>query len=289
MPYVEFKPRPDLAHLVKCVWNYEAAAEETTERPERIVPDGNPELVIHYGDPFGEIAPSGERTTQPRAFVMGQITRPLALDACRGVAGVLGVRFHPAGVRRLIGAAMDEFTNGHIAVADFAPTQARGLVDEISSAPDAPTRAAIIQRFVADRAGQSLRFQDAAVDRWAARIAQANGRIPVAHLADEASLSTRQIERRFRAQVGIAPRDYANIIRFRSVFDLLTTGAKADWAKLAAEAGYFDQSHLNRDFRRFLGCSPTAFVAQLRGLTAVLVGADEDTACRVVTRRAGTA
>ena len=45
MPYVEFPPRPDLAHIVKCVWNYEAAADETWARPERIVPDGNPELV----------------------------------------------------------------------------------------------------------------------------------------------------------------------------------------------------------------------------------------------------
>ncbi|MBL9097264.1 MAG: AraC family transcriptional regulator [Alphaproteobacteria bacterium] len=287
MPYVEFKPRPDLAHIVKCVWNYDAAADDTAERPERIVPDGNPELVIHYGDPFAEIAPDGGKRLQPRAFVMGQITRPLALDACHGVAGVLGVRFHPAGVRALIGAAMDEFTNGRIEVSNFAPSRAKGLVDEIASAADAPARAEIIQNFVTDRAARSTRYQDTDVDRWAARIACANGRLTVTELAGEASLSTRQLERRFRTQVGIAPRDYANIIRFRSVFDLLTGGAKADWAKLAAEAGYFDQSHLNRDFRRFLGCSPTAFVTQLRGLTAVLVGADEDTACRVVTRRAG--
>jgi transcriptional regulator GlxA family with amidase domain len=189
-------------------------------------------------------------------------------------------------VRTLIGAAMDEFTNRHIEVSNFAPSRTQSLVDEIASAADASARVEIIQSFVADRAARSARYQDSGVDRWAARIADANGRLAVAELATEASLSARQLERRFRAQVGIAPRDYANIIRFRSVFDLLTGGAKADWAKLAAEAGYFDQSHLNRDFRRFLGCSPTAFLTQLRGLTAVLVGAGEDTACRVVTRRA---
>ena len=41
MPYVEFLPRPELAHLVRCVWNYAADATETEGRPERIVPDGN--------------------------------------------------------------------------------------------------------------------------------------------------------------------------------------------------------------------------------------------------------
>jgi hypothetical protein len=79
MPYVEFKPRSDLAHIVKCVWNYDATADETADRPDRIVPDGNPELVIHYGDPFAEVAPDGSKKFQPRAFVMGQITRPLVL------------------------------------------------------------------------------------------------------------------------------------------------------------------------------------------------------------------
>jgi AraC-like DNA-binding protein len=69
------------------------------------------------------------------------------------------------------------------------------------------------------------------------------------------------------------------------VFDLLTGASKPDWATLAAGAGYFDQSHMIRDFQRFLGCSPTAFLTQLRGLSAVLVGLDEETPCRVVTRR----
>jgi AraC-like DNA-binding protein len=286
VPYVEFLPRPDLAHIVKCVWNYESAADERGGRPERIVPDGNPELVVHYGHPFSEITAERGKQAQPRVFLMGQMTRPLALDPTQGAPGIIGVRFHPAGVRAMIGASMDEFTDHHLKVADLAPAAAESLVDQIATAPNAATRAAVLQNFVAERAAYHARFQDTDVARWTIRLARANGRLSVADLAREADLSPRQLERRFATQVGIAPRQYANVIRFRSVFDLLTGASKPDWATLAAGAGYFDQSHMIRDFQRFLGCSPTAFLTQLRGLSAVLVGLDEETPCRVVTRRA---
>jgi AraC-like DNA-binding protein len=285
VPYVEFLPRLDVAHIVKCVWNYESAVGETEGRPERIVPDGNPELVVHYGHPFSEITAERGKQAQPRVFLMGQMTRPLTLDPSQGAPGIIGVRFHPAGVRAMVGAAMDEFTDHHLKVADVAPAAAVRLVDQIASAPTAAARAGILQDFVAERASAHARFQDKDVAHWAARLARTNGRLTVSDLAREAGLSPRQLERRFATQVGIAPRQYANVVRFRSVFDLLTGASKPDWATLAMGAGYFDQSHMIRDFQRFLGCSPTAFLTQLRGLSAVLVGLEEETACRVVTRR----
>jgi AraC-like DNA-binding protein len=285
VPYVEFLPRPDLAHIVKCVWNYESAAGETEGRPERIVPDGNPELVVHYGHPFSEFTPENRKQIQPRVFLMGQMTRPLALDSSHGAPGIMGVRFHPAGVRHMIGAAMNELTDQHLKFADIAPAATAALVDEVASAPNAAARAGAMQRFVADRAADHARFQDAHVGRWTSRLARTGGGMSVTDLAREADLSPRQLERRFRDQVGISPRLYANVVRFRSVFDSLNSGSKPDWATLALGAGYFDQSHMIRDFQRFLGCSPTAFLTQLRGLSAVLVGLDEETPCRVVTRR----
>ena len=96
MSYVEFRPAPALAHLVKCVWVFEAEPSQTFGRPERIVPDGNPELVVHFGHPFGALTPSGIFTPQPRAFLMGQMTKPVTLDSSQGAAGVAGVRFHQA-------------------------------------------------------------------------------------------------------------------------------------------------------------------------------------------------
>lgn len=285
MPYVEFPPRPELAHIVKCVWNYEAAPGEAIGRPDRIVPDGNPELVVHHGDPFAEYSPAGAKAAQPRAFIMGQMTRPLALDANKGTAGVLGVRFHAHGSRALIGAPMGEFTDRRLMLADLVGGEAADLVDAVAVARNPRARADVLESFVAAHHRRSLRHQDSAVATWVGRIARAQGRVELGGIAADAGMSLRQFERRFRAQVGIPPRLYANVVRFRTVFDMLTAGKRPDWALLAQGAGYFDQSHMIRDFQRFLGCSPGQFMAELRGLSAVLVGLDEEPACRVITRR----
>jgi len=286
VPYVEFLPKPEVAHFVKCVWNYAADANETEGRPERIVPDGSPELVIHYGHPFSEFIEAGKQQ-QPRGFLMGQMTRPLALDPSQGAPGIVGVRFWPAGTRAVIGAGMSEFTDERLALDDVVPGASALLVDRIASAADARQRCDILQSFVAEVAAANARFQDAGVAHWVSQILKASGRVSISTLARDSDLSPRQLERRFRTQVGVPPRLFANVIRFRTVFDVLSSASKPDWVGLALHAGYFDQSHMIKDFHRFLGCSPSEFVSQLRGLSAVLVGLDEETACRVITRRAG--
>jgi len=288
VPYVEFLPKPEIAHFVKCVWNYAADSADAAGRPERIVPDGNPELVIHYGHPFSEFTAAGKQQ-QPRGFLMGQMTRPLALDPSQGMPGIVGVRFWPAGTRTMFGAAMSEFTDERLALDDVVPGATARLVDQIASAANARERCGILQDFVAGVAAVNAPFQDAGVGHWVGQILNASGRISISALARESDLSQRQLERRFRAQVGVPPRLYANVIRFRTVFDNLSGASKPDWVDLALSAGYFDQSHMTKDFHRFLGCSPSQFISELRGLSAVLVGLDEETACRVITRRPSAA
>ena len=276
MSYLECAPRADLAEVVKCVWTFDAAAKDTEGPHEHIVPDGSPELIIHFGTPFAEVTPLRGREQQPRAFVMGQTTRPLILDAGRGDAGVVGVRFHPWGARALTGAPMNEFTDSRITLADLTGTSANCLIDQIASADGARRRIEIVQNFVAARIANNARYQDTSVSAWSRRLSSSQGRLSIGTLADNTGVSLRHFERRFRTQVGISPRLFANIVRFRSVFDNLSLGVRPHWTQLALDAGYFDQSHLTRDFQRFAGRSPAAFVADLQGLSAALVGLDEE-------------
>jgi AraC-like DNA-binding protein len=285
MPYLEFRPAPQLAHIVKCFWTFDAEANVIAGRPERVVPDGNPELVIHYAHPFGGSLPGRGFAPQPRAFMLGQMTKPLLLDSSQGAAGLVGVRFHAFGSRLAVGAHMDELTDVTLRVEDFDPGASAPLVDAIACAPGMQARVAILQRYIAQLVARNERFQDQAVGHWAVQIANARGTLGLAALAHDSGISVRQLERRFLKQIGVAPRQYANVVRFRRVFDLVTASERPDWVRLALRAGYFDQPHMIRDFHRFLGCTPTQFISQLRGISAALIGLDEETGCRVVTRR----
>jgi AraC-like DNA-binding protein len=66
--------------------------------------------------------------------------------------------------------------------------------------------------------------------------------------------SERQLERLFLEQVGVTPKLYARIRRFRSVMQHVEDplhGDRLSWADIAALFGYTDQSHLVRDFKTF--------------------------------------
>lgn len=285
MPYLELSPDPSLAHVVKCVFAYHVDAGEKDGRPECIVPDGHPELVIHFGYPFSEIDVAAGKKRQARAFIMGQMSRPLALDPSQGIPALIGVRFRPWGLRAFLGAPVNEIADCRLNVADIAPARAEHLVDEIASAATLQQRAAILQRFVKSRVDANDRFHDTLPSAWTRKLMMVRGDVRLTNLARECDLSLRQLERRFHAQVGITPRLFANVVRFRSVFDRLSGHDRPNWTALANDAGYFDQSHMNRDFRRFLGLSPSAYLTQLRGLVGAPPGHEDEATCRVVTRR----
>jgi AraC-like DNA-binding protein len=72
-------------------------------------------------------------------------------------------------------------------------------------------------------------------------------------------ISTRQLQRRFRAAVGIAPKVFCRIQRFQQVVRAMDNPSH-DWTAIATGAGYYDQAHLIRDFRQFAGKTPSALL-----------------------------
>jgi AraC-like DNA-binding protein len=91
------------------------------------------------------------------------------------------------------------------------------------------------------------------------RLLRAGGDLPVGELAGEVGGSARHLTNRFRDEVGLRPKEAARVVRFDRVRRRLAPGVRL--ADLAADAGYFDQAHLNREFRALAGCSPSAWMA----------------------------
>jgi AraC-like DNA-binding protein len=96
------------------------------------------------------------------------------------------------------------------------------------------------------------------VTRALARLRATDGRAPIAAITDELGCSGRHLSTRFREQVGVPPKLFARILRFQKAVRLIDT--MPSWATIAAEAGYYDQAHLVRDFRQFAGAAPTEFM-----------------------------
>jgi AraC-like DNA-binding protein len=269
MRYDEFPPAPAIREHVRCLWRFEAEAHEAAREPERIVPDGRCEVVVHFGDPFVESGADGRERMQPSALFAGQLSRPLWLRAT-GRAGVIGVRFQPAGARSFLALALDSVTDCRVALESICPGEARALVSAVGRA-DAASRIGIAARFVAERIARNAIPIDEPIARAAAAIESQCGRCTIEEALARSGLGRRQFERRFRDVVGLSPKRFAAVLRLRSVFDVLQADPRADWTGAALAAGYFDQSHLIRDFRRFVGCTPAQFAAAHAGLATALV------------------
>ncbi|MGE3545428.1 MAG: helix-turn-helix domain-containing protein [Kofleriaceae bacterium] len=80
----------------------------------------------------------------------------------------------------------------------------------------------------------------------------------VARVARTLGLSERQLERRFRDRVGMSPKRFVSLRRFERAVELAISSRSL--TRAAVEAGYYDQPHFNREFRRFTGMTPSAWL-----------------------------
>ena len=86
--------------------------------------------------------------------------------------------------------------------------------------------------------------------------------MPVARLAEDVGWSVRQLENRFREQIGLGPKAAARVLRLQRARRLLAAGRGA--AETAALCGFYDQAHLSGEFKAMTGCTPREFVQARR-------------------------
>jgi len=250
--YREIPPSARLQAIVDSFWILEHDGEDAA--PQRVVPDGHPELILNWSQPF-EAFQNGRWEVQPRCFLAGQIDGPLLLRP-HGPARILGVRFHPDGAARVLAAPMHELSGRFTAVEDLAPTLARDLNYALESREAiARVEAALCS------AANSVRAEDMVVNEAVRRITHTRGAADLAQLARELGVGTRQLERRFRATVGLPPKLFGRLQRFNNVFRALAEPQR-NWVDAAVACGYYDQAHLIRDCKSFSGNTPTALLAE---------------------------
>ena len=94
-----------------------------------------------------------------------------------------------------------------------------------------------------------------------------DGQAPPERVAGVVGMSRRQLGRLFQERIGIAPTSLGRLGRFQRALRALDANPMTSLAAVAMRAGYFDQSHLCRDFRLFAGTSPSGYRREIRELT----------------------
>lgn len=259
--YKTIEPCAELEPFVECFWVLTAPHNDQEESKKEIVlPDGKTELIVHFGDDFCKLEKCNEGNAfkrQARILMSGQLTEYIVLQPT-GKVGVLAARFKPAGAARFFALPFDEIVDQVVDLASYEKP-IKSLHDDVAKLASNDDRLNFIQIFLKNRLQRESQ-EDIYVREACRFITQSDGEYSVAELVKRIGFSERQLERKFKKQVGLSPKMLSRIIRFQKILQLAQTSKSMSLVQASASCGYYDQSHFIRDFIKFSGESPLKYL-----------------------------
>jgi AraC-like DNA-binding protein len=254
-------PPPPLSRFVEYIWLQEGAAP--AHAMERIVPTGTTELVIALHEtplPMAGDRAGGVLERVGSTVLCGTQSSPFVIDT-RVQSLLVGVHFRPGGAFPFFAPPAAELRDARVPLEDLWGGAAAVLHEQLVAAPTAAARFALLERTLLARAARPLARHPSVAYALGALDTAAQA-VTVASVTRETGLSARRFIELFSREVGLTPKLFARVRRLQAVLRRLEDPAGAAWVEVALEHGYFDQPHLIRDFQRFTGLAPTAYLAR---------------------------
>lgn len=222
-------------------------------------------LIITLDEPLS-IAAHPDPGTAPGDYgtLLGGLHLTPALIEMPGRQSGIQVALSPLGARVLLGLPAGELAGADVHADDVLGADVREVHERVREAPDWAARFAAVDDWLLRRMSRHEAAHPAALvtDAWHLLLS-AGGLLRIDRLAAEISVSERHLRNRFRTEIGLTPKAAARVIRFdRTRRRLAASPGAFDLAQLAADCGYADQSHLDREFSTLAACTPSAWLAQ---------------------------
>ncbi|MFJ1701912.1 helix-turn-helix domain-containing protein [Kitasatospora sp. NPDC088346] len=178
----------------------------------------------------------------------------------------VAVSLTPQGAYAVLGPVAAELASRWADLGEVLGRPARELVDRLAEAPGWTLRFALLDAFFTARLTAGHGWDREVQLAWDG-LRRSAGTVPVGRLAARSDWSLRTLQTRFRAQVGLPPKQVAQILRLQRTLAAFVRRPELTGAEVAALCGYYDQAHLDRTFRSMVGCSPGTFFGHRAALT----------------------
>jgi AraC-like DNA-binding protein len=259
--YREQLPCAALRSYVQCYWTrISGGPESSAPNVHRVLPDGCIDIVFNFGDPWVEGNGSRYHSHPGRSYVVGAMTHSLLVERVDR-AQFLGIRFHPGKARAFLDLFAAEVTDRNTNLENLWGKEARRLEERMAELSSTPKRIALLEAELLRRL-YPRRADDAHVSAAVNLILQSQGSVSVETLSASIGISRQHLARRFEAHVGIRPKLFARVIRFKGLLKHAGHAESMEWVTAAVELGYYDQAHMIADFREFTGITPATFRPQ---------------------------
>lgn len=254
--YQEHYPLNKFRNIISCFWTMGFEPNAKLPRLDVVLPDGCTDLLINTGPSFRRIDNQSEKNFLISDYALiGQ--RKNAIEISQTVdTTFFAIRFTPFGMKSLFPFDSSELTGNMIDM----DSSIKNLVDPIRSILEkkVPFQEKLIriQGVLENRMAFSIKT-NTLVENATSEILNAHGKFNVAQFCVKTNIHKSTLEKNFLSYVGLRPKEFAAIIRFNRAHSLLQKGEKIKLTHLALDCGYYDQSHMIKEFRRFSNSSPS--------------------------------
>jgi len=256
--YQDHAVPPPLALVAEGLWVHVSPAAGGMHR---VLPDPSLNLV------FRCVRSVDGRADWPRLSVIGPQRRPVVFRFEAGQE-IMGVRVKLEWARYLLGLDPADHADQEHALVPRDAGLPPSLLDDLARTRGAWEAALVLAAALVPRGGNLAGATDSATPRSAAPaldlVRATGGRVRVDAVARRLGVSLRQLRRTVRTESALSLKAYARMTRLNGAMTVADSSARPSWSRIAADAGYCDQSHLVRECRRLTGLAPVSLHRERR-------------------------
>jgi AraC-like DNA-binding protein len=214
-------------------------------------------LSLDFCDPTIHTYPGGKAAVQHRSWLLGAHTGYAGSACLSGHVLSFGIFFRPFAPWQLFGIPSAELADLECDATAVMGSWVSELWDQLACCRSFSERIIIatdtLMRFI-----QNARPQTSIMST-VHRLLPSPEPARITRVARESAMSIRNYERQFASEIGMSPKNFARLARFATAIDLKRRGEDS-WLNISHDVGYFDQMHMNRDFRMLGGDAPGRLV-----------------------------
>lgn len=258
MNYQVYKPHEDLKSIVKFYWTLEVPFDPQHQK-QKIIPDGCIEMTFNFGDKIKRFTSETDFILHPNAMVMGQRTKSFDILPV-GHVDTFAICFYPIGFVNFVNIPLEKLVDRETPLSElFGQEEAHELERQMIDASDTATRINRIEAFLLKKLYEKNTIS-AIVKSTVDVLLKTNGTTPIRVILKDDVSKRRQLERHFKKQIGISPKQLGKAIRLQTTLNLLLNKKSETLTDIAYESEYFDQNHFIKDFKDLVGLTPKEFL-----------------------------
>ena len=260
MMYVRYIPSAPLTAYIEDLYYLDGPSAYPRQK---VFPVASSNLMINLGDPFDVYEPE-----RPKPFItctdswwVGVWNTYHSVDwparAC-----FYGVHFKPSGTYPFLRMPLSELSSQVVPLDAIWGYDAGEIRERLLGASSVEAGFALLEQLLLARFSEAPHGLDV-VQHAIREISQFHGGLSIRALCHQLGISQNHLGNQFKRFVGVPPKEVARFYRFANALHLIHSTGLMDLTTIAYQSQFYDQSHFNREFVTFTGCSPTEYL-QLR-------------------------